>query len=107
MHIKDDLYEKLSNFMHKTEEADSQHTCRYVAKLNYTTWNKELDIQCEQLAAEHANADIERHRELICKQKDLKLKNAEENYIAWQVEMLWLQIQLKEMWQKGQSSGGS
>lgn len=105
--IKDDLYEKLSNFTHETEEADSQHTRHYVAKLNYATWNKELDIQREQLAAECANADIEHHRELVRKQKDLKLKNAEESCITQQVEMLWLQIQLEEMQQKGQSSSGS
>ena len=90
--IKDDLYEKLSNFMCETEEADSQHTHRYVAKLNYATRDKELDIQCEQLAAEHANADIEHCCELVRKQKDLELKNAEESCIAQQVEMLQLQI---------------
>jgi hypothetical protein len=39
VHIKNDLYEKLSDSTHKTEghmeEADAQRTCHYVTKLNY------------------------------------------------------------------------
>ena len=73
-------------------EKDDQHTCHYVAHLNYAVRNKELEMQHQQLAAENANADLVHCRKLDCMEKDIELKHAEESCIAWQVEMLQLQI---------------
>ena len=98
--IKNELHEKLSDFTWKSEsrmEEDDQRTRHYVARLNYAVWDKEMEMQRDQLTTEHANADLIHHRELDCMQKDIELKNAEENCIAQQIEMLRLQIQLEGM----------
>ena len=109
--IKNDLYEKLSDFMCETEgrmkEAGDQRTRRYVAKLNYAVQDKELAMQHELLATESANADLVHRRELDHVQKDIELKNAEEHLIARQVQMLQLQIQLEEMRQRGHGQSSS
>ena len=83
-------------------EEDNQRTCRYVAQLKYAVQDKEMEMQCDQLTTERANADLTHRCELDCMQKDIELKNAEENCIAQQVEMLRLQIQLEGM-QQGHS----
>ena len=101
--IKNELQEKLSEFAWESEsrtEKDDQHTHRYVACLNYAVRDKELDMQCQQLAAENANADLIHHRELVRMQKDIELKRAEESCIVRQVQMLQLQIRLEGMRKK-------
>lgn len=57
-------------------------------------------MQRQQLAAENANADLIHLRELVRMQKDIELKHAEESCIAWQVQMLQLQIRLEGMRKK-------
>ena len=78
-------------------EEDDQRTCHYVARLNYTVQDKEMEMQRDQLTTERANADLIHRYELDHMQKDIELKNAEENCIAQQVEMLRLQIRLEGM----------
>ena len=87
-------------------EEDDQHTRHYVALLNYAGWDKEMEMQHDPLTTERANADLIHCRELDRMQKDIELKNAEENCIAQQVEMLQLQIQLEGM-QQGHSPPNS
>ena len=102
--IKNELQEKLSEFTRESEshtEKDDQHTCRYMACLNYAVCDKELEMQRQQLAAENANADLVHCHKLDRVEKDIELKHAEESCIAQQVEMLQLQIQLEEMRKKG------
>ena len=97
--IKNDLYEKLSDFTWKTEscieDQDDQCTHCYIAKLNYAVQDKKLEMQHNQMAEEHANADIAHCHKLECMEKDIEWKNAEENCFTQQVEMLQLQIQLE------------
>lgn len=80
-----------------------QRTRRLVTRLNYSIREKEIALQRDQLAAENANADLVHRRELDRMQKDIELKNAEENCVAKRVEMLRLQIQLEQL-QRGQGS---
>lgn len=100
-HVKNDLYEKLSDFTRETEsqigEGDDQHTRRYLAKMNYAVRDKELEMQRSQMAEERANADVVHRRDLERMEKDIERKNAEESCIARQVQMLQLQIQLEEL----------
>ena len=84
-HIKNELHEKLSDFTWESEgrmEEDDQCTRCYVAQLNYAVWDKEMEMQRDQLTTEHANADLIHRRELDRMQKDIELKNAKENCIA-------------------------
>jgi hypothetical protein len=78
-------------------EEDDQCIHHYVARLNYAVWDKEMEMQHDQLTTECANADLVHRCELDHGQKDIELKNAEENCIARQVEMLQPQIQLEGM----------
>ena len=70
-------------------------------KLQYL--NKELEVQCNLMESDRANAELVHHCELDHMQKDINWMQAEERSYARQVELLQLQIQLEEMRQKGQS----
>ena len=108
MCIKNDLNERLSDFTWETDsllkEGDENRTHCYIARLNYSTRNKELEVQCNLMESDHANAELVHHRELDRMQKDIDRTQAKERSYAWQVELLQLQIRLEEMQQKGQSS---
>ena len=109
--IKNDLNKRLSDFTRETdsllEEGDENRTRRYIARLNYSTRNKELEVQRNLMESDRANAELVHHRELDRMQKDIDRTQAEERSYARQVELLQLQIWLEEMRQKGQSSESS
>ena len=86
------------------EEGDENCTHHYIARLNYSTRNKELEMQCNLMESDRANAELVHHCELDRMQKDIDQMQAEERSYAQQVVLLQLQIQLEEMRQKGQSS---
>ncbi|KAF8551932.1 hypothetical protein OG21DRAFT_1486619 [Imleria badia] len=65
---------------------------------------EKLNMQHEQLAMENANADLIHRRELDRMQKDIECQHAKENHVAWQVEVLQLQIRQEEMREKASSS---
>ena len=89
------------------EEGDENCTHHYIARLNYSTRNKELEVQCNLMESDRTNAELVHHRELDHMQKDIDQTQAEERSYARQVELLQLQTRLEEMRQKGQSSESS
>ncbi|KAF8125979.1 hypothetical protein EV363DRAFT_1174912 [Boletus edulis] len=113
--IKNDLSDRLSEFTRETdnhlEGISDNRTRRFLAKLNHSTRDKELEMQRSQLEMEHANADIFHRRELDRMQKEIEradkgieLTNAEGRRFARQAELVQLQIRLEEMRQNNHSS---
>ncbi|KAF8424781.1 hypothetical protein L210DRAFT_802472, partial [Boletus edulis BED1] len=106
--IKNDLSDRLSEFTRETdnhlEEISDNCTHRFLAKLNHSTRDKELEMQRSQLEMERANADIFHRRELDRMQKEIEradkgieLTNTEGRHFARQAELVQLQIRLEEM----------
>ena len=55
----------------------------------YAVHDKELAMQCEQLAIENANANLVHYWEIDHVEKDIKPKYAKESLIAKHMEMLF------------------
>ncbi|KAI6018965.1 hypothetical protein PISMIDRAFT_18375 [Pisolithus microcarpus 441] len=94
--------DKESDMYHREWE-DSQ-THHAVLWYNYAIWDKELELQQEELNSKCANAEIEFHWEQDLKKLEIELKKAEENSFSRQIELLQLQIALKTLEQTPSSS---
>ena len=66
-------------------------------KYNFAIRDKELAVQWEEQASKHANAETEFWHQVDLKKLDIELKQAEENAISRQVQLLQLQIELAKM----------
>lgn len=53
------------------EDKDDQRTYCYVEKLNYAVWDKEIKMQCNLMAEEHANTIAIHCCELKHMEKDI------------------------------------
>ncbi|KAI6130814.1 hypothetical protein EV401DRAFT_2065986 [Pisolithus croceorrhizus] len=79
------------------EEESDAHTCHAAMWYNYSICKKELELQWDEHSSQIANAEAAFHHEQELKKLDIELKKAEETSFNWQIEMLHLQIQLKNM----------
>ena len=78
-------------------DADYNQTHRTLAKYNFAVRDKELAVQREEQASKHANAETEFQHQVDLKKLNIELKQAEENAVSRQVQLLQLQIKLAKM----------
>ncbi|KAI6022825.1 hypothetical protein PISMIDRAFT_11118 [Pisolithus microcarpus 441] len=78
------------------EELDAC-TCCAAMWYNYLICKEELELQQDENSSQMANAEAVFCCEQELKKLDVKLKKAEETSFNWQLEMLHLQIQLKNI----------
>ncbi|KAI6106783.1 hypothetical protein EDD17DRAFT_1839924 [Pisolithus thermaeus] len=79
------------------EEESDAHTCHAAMWYNYLICKKELELQRDECSSQIANAEAAFCCEQELKKLDIELKKAEETSFNQQIEMLCLQIQLKNM----------
>ncbi|KIJ58649.1 hypothetical protein HYDPIDRAFT_33975 [Hydnomerulius pinastri MD-312] len=84
------------------EDADSRTRCTAM-KYNYSIRKKELELQRDEHSTQMANAETTYRREHDLKMLDLQLKQAKETAFSQQIEMLRIQIELKNMEQASTS----
>ncbi|KAI6101885.1 hypothetical protein F5141DRAFT_1218093 [Pisolithus sp. B1] len=89
--------------MYHGELEDLQTRCA-VLQYNYAIWDKELELQWEELNSKCANAEIEFRWEQDLKKLEIELKKAEESAFSQQIELMQLQITLKVLEQAPSSS---
>ncbi|KAI6096474.1 hypothetical protein EDD16DRAFT_1719797 [Pisolithus croceorrhizus] len=85
-------------------ELEDSQTCCAVLQYNYAIWDKELELQWEELNSKHANAEIKFHQEQDLKKLEIELKKVEESAFSWQIKLMQLQITLKALEQALSSS---
>ncbi|KAI6094183.1 hypothetical protein F5141DRAFT_1070328 [Pisolithus sp. B1] len=89
--------------MYHGELEDSQTRCAAL-QYNYAIWDKELELQWEELNSKCANAEIEFRWEQDLKKLEIELKKAEESAFSQQIELVQPQITLKVLEQAPSSS---
>jgi len=78
-------------------DADYNRTRRTLAKYNFAVRDKELAVQREEQASKYANAETEFRCQVDLKKLNIELRQAEENAISKQVQLLQLQIELAKL----------
>ena len=78
-------------------DADYNRTHRTLAKYNFAVRDKELAVQREEQASKYANAETEFRHQVDLKKLDIELRQAEENAVSKQVQLLQLQIELAKL----------
>ena len=79
------------------EDEGDARTRRAAMRYNYSIRKKELELKCDEHNAQIANADVMFCCEHELKKLDHELKKAEKSSFGKQIEMLHLQIELKNM----------
>ena len=78
-------------------DADFNQTCHTLAKYNFAVRDKELTMQREEHVLQLANTETEHQCQVDLRKLDIELKQAEENTVSRQVQLLQLQIELAKM----------
>ena len=78
-------------------EIEDVKTRRAALRYNYAICDKELDVQKEELNFERSNAELAFRREQDLRMLDIQYQKAQESTFAQQVQVLNLQIRLREL----------
>ncbi|KAF9232943.1 hypothetical protein BU15DRAFT_80663 [Melanogaster broomeanus] len=108
--VKSELLGKISGFNEETESilaaSSSGKTARYVAKMEYAKYDRELDFRREEWDVQRVEAEVLHLRNQEMKKLDIELKQVEGENLDKELLTLQLKIKLTEL-QKAASSSSS